>query len=707
MNTPIETDIDSWECTAFDQHIGHVVDEDFAGAIRVNNTYVFVVGGRPLGAWEYLQGEDTPTVRSVSIDDALVGAAGDVCRAPARTVPLLYTMLATDGETRAQYYSQETPLGETDRALQDGGFTGYIELSENVLSGDYYLLYHGGKRSAVAFVGESRRLHTDEEALELASDEVGIYSVNRARVAPESFPAALFDEADETADIEAPEQEPTEGGDEADQADGLGSEPKESEQRPDRSVPERAGPATDDPPIDIDITPTVRHNPPDDADTTESENADDTDPKFEGLRPEEHESAGNRRSGQSIESDNREEQRQPTPEADATSTLGESSGPTPQKDRTRPEPESSEETAGFAASNRPIERQTDPRSRRPLERISDRSGDAPFTAEIVPAVAPQRTSRADPETTGARASAGCADTESSGESASDAAETQRQQTIEEQNRQMQKLQEALDTAQKRNEELSARVEELEQLVNQTRPDAETTRELTPQQALTGTNLFVRYVSNQQPTLETAADGAAKSEVQENIRIERHTTFDTRDVSIEERSYDGFLTSTQTFLFASYLVNELMFDIRGTQNAAHLSALYKSIPTIDRIDLAADVKIVDSTVEFDLVGRNRHGQPLVVANLEDSREPTDEEFVGSLITDATEVAEHQASLAAAFAVTGAFFQPGAMDVAQKATSSSLLSRVDNKSYVQLSRSNGYHIGLVEGRETRFELALPEL
>ncbi len=689
MKSPIETDIDSWECAAFDQHLGHAVDEDFAGAIRVDRRYVFVVGGRPLGAWEYLQGEDTPTVRPVSIDDALVGAAGDVCRAPAMTVPLLYAMLATDGETRAQYYSQETPLAETDRALQDGGFTGYIELSENVLSGDYYLLYHGGKRTAVAFVGESRRLHTEEEALELASDEVGIYSVIRARVAPESFPAALFDEADRTADIEAPGQEPTEGVDEIGQADSPGAEPEESEQRRDRSAPERDGPAREDAPIDIDITPTGRQNATDGDDATDSENAADSG--FEGLRPEEHESAGNRRSGRSIGSDNWEEQHQPAPEADARSAPG----------------ESSERTADLSASDAPLERRSAPRSRRPLDRISDRTGDAPYTAEVVPAVAPQRTSRADPATRGTNASAGSADADSAGVSASNAAETQRQQTIEGQNRRMQELQDALDTAQHRNEELSTRVEELEQLVNQTRPDAEHTRELTPRQALTGTNLFVRYVSNQQPTLETAADGAAKSEVQENIRIERHTTFDTRDVSIEERSYDGFLTSTQTFLFASYLVNELMFDIRGTQNAVNLSALYRSIPMIDRIDLAADVTIVDSTVEFDLVGRNRHGQPLVVANLQDSREPTDEEFVGSLITDATEVAEHQASLAAAFAVTGAFFQAGAMDVAQKATSSSLLSRVDKKSYVQLSRSNGYHIGLVEGRGTRFELALPEL
>lgn len=690
MDHPIETDIDSWECTAFDQHLGHAVDEDFAGAIRVDRRYVFVVGGRPLGAWEYLQGEDTPRVRSVSIDDALVGAAGDVCRAPARTVPLLYAMLATDGETRAQYYSQETPLAETDRALQDGGFTGYIELSENVLSGDYYLLYHGGKRSAVAFVGESRRLHTEEEALELASDEVGIYSVNRARVAPESFPAVLFDEADDPADIGAPRQEPTEGVDEIDQANSPGSDPKESEQRRDRSAAELDGPAREDAAIDIDITPTGRREPTEGDDATVDEHAA-ADSRFEGLRPDEHEAAGNRRSGRAIESDNREEQRRPAPEADARSALS----------------ESSERTADSTASDAPMEGRSGARPRRPLDRISDRTGDAPYTAEVVPAVAPQRTSRADPATRGPTASAGSADTESAGAAASDGAETQRQQTIEDQNRQMQKLQDALDAARNRNEELSSRVEELEQLVNRTRPDAEHTRELTPQQALTGTNLFVRYVSNQQPTLETAADGAARSDVQENIRIERHTTFDTREVSIEERSYDGFLTSTQTFLFASYLVNELMFDIRGTQNAVHLSALYRSIPMIDRIDLAADVKIEDSTVEFDLVGRNRHGQPLVVANLQDSREPTDEEFVGSLITDATEVAEHQASLAAAFAVTGAFFQAGAMDVAQKATSSSLLSRVDRKSYVQLSRSNGYHIGLVEGRGTKFELALPEL
>ncbi len=56
-------------------------------------------------------------------------------------------------EVRAQYYTEETPLQDANGTLSSGGFTGYVELSENVLSGDYFVVYHGGKSMSAAFVG--------------------------------------------------------------------------------------------------------------------------------------------------------------------------------------------------------------------------------------------------------------------------------------------------------------------------------------------------------------------------------------------------------------------------------------------------------------------------------------------------------------------------------------------------------------------------
>ena len=49
----------------------------------------------------------------------------------------------------------------------------------------------------------------------------------------------------------------------------------------------------------------------------------------------------------------------------------------------------------------------------------------------------------------------------------------------------------------------------------------------------------------------------------------------------------------------------------------------------------------------------------------------------------------------------------MSVVGEATSSSLLSRSRYRSYVKLSRANGYHLCLVESREGSFNLAVPEL
>jgi len=79
------------------------------------------------------------------------------------------------GEPRAQYYTNDTSLSEADRSSHRAGSPA-IELSENV-SGDYYVTYTAGESMAAAYVGNSRRLETDDDAFELADEEVGIYTV--------------------------------------------------------------------------------------------------------------------------------------------------------------------------------------------------------------------------------------------------------------------------------------------------------------------------------------------------------------------------------------------------------------------------------------------------------------------------------------------------------------------------------------------------
>jgi hypothetical protein len=59
------------------------------------------------------------------------------------------------------------------------------------------------------------------------------------------------------------------------------------------------------------------------------------------------------------------------------------------------------------------------------------------------------------------------------------------------------------------------------------------------------------------------------------------------------------------------------------------------------------------------------------------------------------------------VTASFFEPNALETASEATSGGLLSRDKRESFVRLGRKQGYHLCLVEAREGKFHLAVPEL
>jgi len=133
-------------------------------------------------------------------------ASGTRYEAPTHRPPYLYDG-RTGREPRAKYYTNETPLREVDGTLQSGSFTGYIELSENVLSGDYYAVYYG-RRMAAAYIGNAERLHTGDDAFERAADEVGIYAVTDIEIdvvdVPETTDAdtGSRSETDPTTDAE-------------------------------------------------------------------------------------------------------------------------------------------------------------------------------------------------------------------------------------------------------------------------------------------------------------------------------------------------------------------------------------------------------------------------------------------------------------------------------------------------------------------------
>jgi hypothetical protein len=167
MDAERRAEITGWDAREFSDGFAglrRLVDRGFSGAVTNGTGWLFVFEGRVVG--------------TADADlDAFADASGTVYQSPAEVLPVLFAMQEQGGEPRAQYYTNDTSLSEADRKLSQGGFTGYIELSENVLSGDYYVTYTAGESMAAAYVGNSRRLETDDDAFALADEEVGIYTV--------------------------------------------------------------------------------------------------------------------------------------------------------------------------------------------------------------------------------------------------------------------------------------------------------------------------------------------------------------------------------------------------------------------------------------------------------------------------------------------------------------------------------------------------
>jgi len=161
---------------------------------------------------------------------------------------------------------------------------------------------------------------------------------------------------------------------------------------------------------------------------------------------------------------------------------------------------------------------------------------------------------------------------------------------------------------------------------------ESDRTISAAEARSGTNLFVRYESKGGATLEDAHDGAVdRDALRENLRIEHHTSFETDGLAVDGRPYEEFLEDTIEHGFTRWLVEDLPFEVSSTGNQSVLRDLYDAIPEIDRAEIGGSVSIVirengEETREqrsFDLVLRDRMGNPLVVADLNDSRDPTAE------------------------------------------------------------------------------------
>ncbi|QHS17426.1 hypothetical protein GWK26_09860 [haloarchaeon 3A1-DGR] len=861
--------VTEWEAETVSDGIAglsRLADRDFSGVVTDGAVRAYLSNGRVVGV----------TGGSLS---AFEDASGTAYRAPDESLPLLFAMQTRGGEQKAQYYTNETPISEADRTLSQSSFTGYIELSENVLSGDYYVVYYGGESFPVAFIGNAEQLKTGAEAFELADDEVGIYTVyevdlevqdvpepaaaagstvggrgsfaddpgsstddeeptepsdaadadaagnadggsdagdaDAARnddddvaVATGTDPAASPDDESATADAAEPDRaaSPDAATDDATTADratdaetegaaadagnadagttvddaeggagtepagsgpddaerGGGSERDEAETRPE-SAGSRADDATtrpDDTEAKIDDATTRRSDAAATTDAgTASERTGDREPRRDttttdaatGPRPSRHREAERRREAAPSGGDQKSAGEPDASDSDSVFSQEAEwretkSIPSIDPSETRADrrsaagddgnPGASAETGGSRSGA--SERSPRPTDRSPESRQSATTRRSGSAAESGSQSAPNRQG----STTDANAG-----TARSGSERPDLREeldrlegalaetTEERDRLEEERDRLEeerdRLQAERDDLVAERDELSAeadrleeRVGELESELDRVRGDLEEARSqlpegdrvLSPADALAGTNLFVRYGSKGGATLEKAHDGSiGHDELVNNLRIEHHTSFEDERAVVEGRPYREFLVETMEFGFTKWVVTELLFEIRETGNVSGLQDLYDAIPRIDRAEIGGSVSLVyESEGEehreqqaFDLVLRDRMGNPLVVADLNDGRDPTPEGTLEGLVETGSRLAEGNDAFTAGFAVTSSFFEPGALEEAADATGGGLLNRSKKRSFVKISRKQGFHLCLAEARDRGFHLTVPEL
>ncbi|PSP33119.1 hypothetical protein BRC64_04475 [Halobacteriales archaeon QH_10_67_22] len=802
MTTRVVEQIDEWPSESFRggyAALQELADDEFSGVVRSGTATLCFLNGTVVG------------VLGGDIEDFEDGQ-GTVSEAPSPALPLLALMQERNDEVRAKYYTEETPISDVDSTLSSGGFSGYVELSENVLSGDYYVVYHAGRSMSVAYVGNSGQLLTDDEAFERADGEVGIYEVRPSDVDPVEIPGsdtgsgpASVPASGSSGDHQSGAEEPMTGTERETAGTGATREAAATTDRTESTPSEATDGAGSTAAETTDATDSSEWGSlPDDGnrtggdagtDDTVGSDAPQSDPttasrsgatgtggdrgeSTEASRtstdpPEPRRSRDERASGRARDDAGDRRERDAGHEHSETGGTARSSGSNVRSERAESSTTAASgsnsgaggEHAGGVSTPGALERRSIP-SLDPDRTSGDTTSDAGAVAEKVQSPGTDSAGAAgdtaaverdpgdehdDGETAEDRRSPGHdsreatadhlsaeADREDTGEPGShtggESRATQLRTELEETEAELDRLAAELadveaerDRLAEERDDLREEVADLESELDRVRSQLEqledeygastdAERRLSPAEALEATNLFVRYESKGEATLEAAHDGNASREaVSENLGLEYHTGFEAESATVAGKPYEEFLEGTIQHRFVSWVVDDLLYEIRDTGKVKALEELYDAIPRIDRVELGGIVtaEYVEDGQEhrtqetFDVVVRDRMGNALMVANINDSREAATEDMMSSLVTAASHVGESNDSLAAAYLVTSSFFEPEALETASDATSGGLLSRDKRESFVKLSRKRGYHLCLAEARDGKFHLAVPEL
>ncbi|MFP4627268.1 MAG: hypothetical protein ACLFNI_11855 [Natronomonas sp.] len=665
------TVVEAWDARRFDDgydELATLQSEGFTGAVEAESTWLFLRDGEALAV-----------VADIDVDarpgdvEQFEGASGTMYEAPNGTAVSLAAMLALDGDVRGQYYTDDTPLSKVHGTLADGNFTGYVELSENVLSGDYYVVYEDGSASYIAFLGPSNRMLHDEDAEEKAKAEIGIYDV----VAVE-FPDVSIPEPQGATESNAEAADDSENDSSTEPEEHTGVEFEDDSEADAGQETETPSTVESDPDADSsDDDASAR------SESSESSIKETDDSSNEHVRqpPKRNKSGPTKAVAQS---DDVRAQSTRSPERSSTQTTstgidGMTARRVPSLDPARSRTDTTERSSAGQSQLGPVTRPDPGHTDAPSDTSRTSAGEA---------VEPH--SRPDPDET----------------SGADVEEIRSEYESE-----LDSIRSELEEIRDERDRLQDRIQHLESSGSNSGSAGSTTtgRTLSEVEAIGGTSLFVRETSRGDATLEDAHAGEGSREtVNENLRIEHHTEFDDVGASVDGEPFETFLHDSLYYQFAYWLVTELLFEIRSTGTQRKMGSLYDALPRIDRIGFREEVTDGEEYEgTFDVVARDRMGDPLAVATIDRSREPTRKDAMGPLVEDANEIAEAHDTLSAAFAVTASYFEPEALDVAREAASGSLLSRDKRLSYVKLSRKTGYHLCMVEAREGSFHLTVPEL
>jgi len=735
--------VESWDARPFSggvDQLHELADADFSGAVSAGGTWLFLLNGRVIGVFE---GE---------VEDVTDAADGTVYEAPHESVALLYSMQERGGETQAKYYTNDTPLSEASETLSDAKFTGYIELSENVLSGDYYVVYYGGRSMSAAFVGTSEELVTGDEAFERADDEVGVYEVVKTPVNVTELPPREDSGGgdDETAAAGGGGGAGAASGAAAGAADdasaGSGAGDGADARGTDASLStgsESAGGSTADAAGGPDAGEASADEAPADA-GGQSAASDRASARrsSDGDRDDDDDGSGDDSAGRSRQRARSRAESSNSSGSDAgssgTGAAAEAGGT---KTTTTTKAAASESEQAFD-DEREWRKTTSVPTIDPDDSASGGDGSQSGSGGSGGSrtKAPSSSTSSSSSTTKSRSSRSRSSSPSSSSSGAKSTVEKLKQAVKQREQKLQAASERIDDLEDERDDLEAerdRLEERVESLESERDELESTvedleselaaaeasggsdggdpaaRDLNPVDALSGTNLFVRYDSKGAPTLDELKDTTDPAAVNENLRIDHHTQFDAGSATVNGEAFESFLPETTVHRFVSWAVRALPYEVRDSGHKSGLADLYDALPRVDRAELNGTVEVnpdEDTTVSrtFDVVLRDRMGNPLVVADVSTGRDPVTGDQMGALVEDATAIREGTDDLAAAMYVTGSFFEPAALETADEATAAGgLFSRSDRESFVKVGRKAGYHLCLVEDRNDAFHLTVPEL